>query len=99
MDTLICSGSIEDGPDFTAYYTQSDGFSRIDLGSPQNHITTNLTFSNYDAEGQAVWQGYAFDRAKVTLLAPSRDDVQAGDEISVGYDTRWGRGICVAAQN
>lgn len=99
MTTLTCSGSIEDGPGFTAYYSQRDGFSRIDLGTPQNHITTTLSFSDYDAEGQAIWEGYAFDRARVTLVAPSRNDVAVGDAISVSYDTRWGQGICVAVQN
>lgn len=95
---LTCSGTIQDGPDFTAYYTSDGGFSKIEFGPSDHRVVSDLDFSEQNDKGQTIWRGSAFDRADVTLVALSSDAMHEGNQVSVSYDTRWGRATCIDAQ-
>ena len=97
--SLTCSGRIQDGPDFTAYYTSDKGFSRLEFGPPERIVVSELIFGERNDQGQDIWRGSAFGQADVSLIALSTESIQDGDEVSVKYDTRWGRAICVAGQS
>ncbi|HIK57398.1 MAG TPA: hypothetical protein IGS37_19815 [Synechococcales cyanobacterium M55_K2018_004] len=94
--TMQCSGSIQDRVDFTAYFTRELGFSRIDLRpiNPGDTLTTNLSYSGQNDQGQSIWRGSVADMADVTLVHLSSAPAQRGDQISVGYDNSWGRATC-----
>lgn len=93
--SMTCPGNIQGSVDFTAYFTRESGFSRIDLRPPAgNVITANLSYSGKNQEGQSIWRGSVAGMADVTLVHLSTAPARRGDQVSVGYDNRWGRGTC-----
>lgn len=93
--SMTCPGNIQGSVDFTAYFTRESGFSRIDLRPPAgNVITTNLSYNGKNQEGQSIWRGSVAGMADVTLVHLSTAPARRGDQVSVGYDGRWGRGTC-----
>ncbi|MEM7771376.1 MAG: hypothetical protein AAF327_12825 [Cyanobacteria bacterium P01_A01_bin.37] len=96
---LLCSGRIQSGPDFTAYYTSDGEFSHIEFGTAEQSVISDLSFSKQNEQGQDIWRGSAFGQADVTLVTLSDETVQDGDQISVNYDTRWGRATCLDARD
>lgn len=57
-------------------------------------LTSTMTYSGKNNEGQGIWRGSVNGMADVTLIHLSAIDPQWGDEISVGYDGQWGRTTC-----
>lgn len=93
--TLVCVGNV-DISDFTAYYTQESGFSRVEFRprSGGTLLTANLVYAGENQQGQAIWRGNVNAMASVTLLHLSSGAVRPGDAVSVNYDGQWGRGTC-----
>lgn len=94
--TLSCAGKIQDDLDFMAYYTRDSGFNRIDFKPHQSSqtLTSNLAYAGKDDQGRRLWQGNVAQMADVMLVHLSTAVPQVGDEISVRYDNRWGKGNC-----
>lgn len=94
--SMTCAGSIQNDVDFTTYFTRESGFSRIELRprTSENLLTANLSYSGKNGEGQDIWRGSINNMADVTIVHLSNRMAQLGDQISVGYDGRWGRATC-----
>lgn len=94
--TMTCSGTIQNGVTFTAYFNQDSGFSRIEF-LPQTAatpLTSTLSYTGKNSAGQSLWRGGVSAMADVTLVHLSTLEAQHGDRVSVGYDGRWGQAIC-----
>jgi len=93
---LTCRGDIQNSVDFTAYYTREAGFSRLELRprTSTNILQANLTYAEKNSDGEAIWRGSVAGMADVVLIHLSPTAVRRGDQISVGYDGRWGRTTC-----
>ncbi len=95
---MECDGEITANlVDFTAYYSQESGFSRIEFlqGSPEQVIAESaLSYDGQNDQGQSIWRGSVNGMASVTLIHLSSNPAQPGDEISVSYDGQWGKGLC-----
>lgn len=93
---MSCPGNIQTDVDFMAYYTREAGFNRIDFSPRQGTqtLTSNLVYEGKDVEGHGIWRGNVAQMADVVLVHLSTLTPQRGDEVSVGYDNRWGRGNC-----
>jgi len=94
--TMLCPGNIQSDVDFTAYYTREAGFNRIDFSPRQGTqtLTSNLAYDGKDPEGHGIWRGNVAQMADVVLVHLSTVAPRRGDQVSVGYDNRWGRGNC-----
>lgn len=94
--SMQCPGTIQDAVDFTAYFTREAGFSRVELRPRTSNqpLTANLSYAGKNAEGQSIWRGGVAQMADVTLVHMSSAPAKAGDQVSVGYDGRWGRASC-----
>lgn len=94
--SMRCSGNIQSDVDFTAFYSRESGFSRIELQPRRSGsvLTAYLSYSGKNEQGQGIWRGGVNNMADVTLVHLSARTPQRGDEVSVGYDTRWGRATC-----
>lgn len=94
--SMRCSGNIQNDVDFTAFYSRESGFSRIELQPRRSGsvLTAYLSYSGKNEQGQDIWRGSVNNMADVTLVHLSPRTPQRGDEVSVGYDTRWGRATC-----
>jgi hypothetical protein len=93
---MSCPGTIQDSVDFTAYHSREAGFEQIDL-KPRTSNTTLIASLSYDgtnSKRQGIWRGNVNQMADVTLVHLSTTQPKKGDEISVGYDNRWGKAIC-----
>lgn len=93
---MTCPGNIQADVNFTAYYTREAGFNRIDFSPSQGTqtLTSNLAYDGKDPEGHGIWRGNVAQMADVVLVHLSSVSPQRGDQVSVGYDNRWGRGNC-----
>jgi hypothetical protein len=93
---MTCSGTIQNGVDFTAYFNHDSGFNRIEFlpESTTTPLTSTLSYSGKNSAGQSLWRGGVSAMADVTLVHLSTLEAQYGDRISVGYDGRWGQAIC-----
>ncbi|MBF2002101.1 MAG: hypothetical protein IGS50_04030 [Synechococcales cyanobacterium C42_A2020_086] len=87
--SFSCNGSMNNGWVYTAEFV--DGrFTRIRWErSGQPPQTTNLTFSNTNAQGQPIYTGAFQAATAVTLVDLSGGNVQPGSEISVSVE-EWG---------
>lgn len=94
--SMTCSGSIQDSVNFTAYFTREAGFSRIELRpvTSDRTITSYLSYDGKNDEGYGIWRGAVAQMAEVVLIHLSTEAAQRGDQVSVGYDGRWGRATC-----
>jgi len=94
--SMRCAGSIEDDVDFTVFYTRESGFSRIDFKPRQSSqtLTANLSYAEEDEQNHSIWRGNVAQMADVVLIHLSANAPKPGDEVSVGYDNRWGRANC-----
>lgn len=93
--SMTCSGTIQDSVDFTVYYTREAGFSRIELVPPAGQtLTSTLSYDGKNQDGHGIWRGGVAQMASVVLVHLSTDAAQRGDDVSVGYDGRWGRATC-----
>lgn len=94
--SMTCTGSIQDDVDFTVYYTREAGFNRVEFRPRRSNalLTSNPTYSGKNSAGQGVWRGGVNGMADAIVVHLSSAAPQPGDEISVSYDGRWGRGRC-----
>ena len=93
--SMTCSGNIQNSVDFTVYYTREAGFSRIDLTPPAGQtLTSTLSYDGINEDGHGIWRGAVAQMANVVLVHLSTEAPQRGDDVSVGYDGRWGRATC-----
>ncbi|NCA72445.1 MAG: hypothetical protein EOM91_20740 [Sphingobacteriia bacterium] len=53
-----------------------------------------LRFDRTNDQGQRIYRGHVGGMADVVLVDLAETQPRAGSEISVGYDGRWGRGVC-----
>lgn len=93
---MTCFGTIQNSVDFTAYRSGEAGFHRVDL-KPQTAnatLTASLSYDGKNAQGQGIWRGNVNQMADITLVHLSASPSQKGDEVSVGYDGRWGQATC-----
>lgn len=93
--SFSCNGSMNNGWVYTAEFV--DGrFTRIRWErSGQPPQTTNLTFSNTNAQGQPIYTGAFQAATAVTLVDLSGGNVQPGSAVSVGVEEwGWARGRC-----
>ncbi|NJN87944.1 MAG: hypothetical protein HC881_18660 [Leptolyngbyaceae cyanobacterium SL_7_1] len=93
---MTCPGNIQSTIDFTAYHSREAGFERIDLKprTSDTVLTSSLSYDGTNTKGQGIWRGNVNQMADVTLVHLSTAQPKKGDEISVGYDNRWGQAIC-----
>lgn len=94
--TLTCTGKIAvNNLDYTVVFSSEGGFSRITFSRATQEIATaQLNFSGRNDQQQTIWRGAVNGMADVVLIHLSDQIVQSGDEVSVGYDSQWGRGQC-----
>ncbi|MBD2092507.1 hypothetical protein H6F67_21905 [Microcoleus sp. FACHB-1515] len=94
--SLTCRGTIQNSVDFTAFYTREGGFNRVEFRprTSTNVLTSNLRYSGKNTRGQGIWRGAVAAAADVVLVHLSDRPVQSGDQVSIGYDGRWGRATC-----
>lgn len=94
--SMTCDGMIQNDVDFTAFYTREGGFGRVELRPRMGTqtLTSQLTYDGKDNNGHGIWRGSVAQMADVVLVHLSTDAPKQGDEVSVGYDNRWGRANC-----
>lgn len=94
--SMACTGSIQDRVDFTAYYNRESGFNRVEFRprASGNKLTSNLLYQGKNDQGYAIWRGTVQQMADVALVHLSTSAPQKEDEVSVSYDTSWGRATC-----
>jgi hypothetical protein len=94
--TMRCSGSIQNGVVFTAYFHHDTGFNRVEFlpSTATEPLVSNLSYSGKNSVGQSLWRGGVSAMANVTLVHLSTYEPQRGDRVSVGYDGRWGQAVC-----
>lgn len=94
---LTCHGSL-DNLNYAATYRSDQGFSTIQFRDRNDRVVaeTNLTYSQQNQQGQAIYRGKISNGVAVTLINLSPTEVSNGSEISVGLDlnNRWSRGTC-----
>lgn len=93
---MTCRGSIQDSVDFTVYYSREGGFSRVEFRprTSEKVLTGSLSYNSKDDQGQGIWRGSVEGMADVAVVHLATRAPQRGDEVSVKYDTRWGRATC-----
>lgn len=94
--TLTCRGTIQNAVDFTTFYTRESGFNRVEFRprTSTNVLTSDLSYSGKNARGQGIWRGAVASAADVVLVHLANRAVRSGDQVSIGYDGRWGRATC-----
>lgn len=94
--TLTCRGTIQNAVNFTTSYTREGGFNRVEFRprTSSNVLTSDLSYSGKNSRGQGIWRGAVAGAADVVLVHLSDRTARSGDEVSIGYDGRWGTASC-----
>ncbi|MBK1644700.1 hypothetical protein CKO25_08580 [Thiocapsa imhoffii] len=98
---LICRGNMPAANlNFSTLFTRGAGF--VGPVEFRQHETgawvvesSPLQFDRTNDRGQGVYRAHVGGMADVVLIDLAETQPHVGSEISVGYDGRWGRGVCV----
>ncbi len=97
---LICRGDMKAADlVFSVRFTRDAGFTgpvefrRRETGARVVE-SSPLRFDRTNAQGQRIYRGHVGGMADVVLVDLAEKQPRAGSEVSVGYDGRWGRGVC-----
>lgn len=97
---LICQGDMPPANlVFSVPYTHGLGFiGPVEFRHRETgaHVVDSspLRFDLANARGQRIYRGHVDGMADVVLIDLAETAPRAGSEVSVGYDGRWGRGVC-----
>lgn len=94
---LFCPGLDGVGNPYTATYL--DGFFtevKFDRTPDLPPVTTELTYSGENEQGEPIYRGAYLGMADVILIDLSKGNVKPGSEVSVAVDNNWNqeRGLC-----
>lgn len=97
---LICRGEMKAADlVFSVPFTRDAGFTRpVEFRRRETGArlveSSPLRFDRTNDQGQRIYRGHVGGMADVVLVDLAKTQPRAGSEVSVGYDGRWGRGVC-----
>ncbi|MEB3359521.1 MAG: hypothetical protein VKK04_22540 [Synechococcales bacterium] len=92
---LVCRGIVGNS-DFTVFYSQEAGFSRVDIRPRTSSalLTARLSYIGNNQDGQPIWRGAIAGMADVTVVHLATGTPQVGDRVLISYDGQRSTGVC-----